>query len=247
MASRSVLVVLCAFVIGLAGCQPRAAAVPPTADAVASATSLPTASPTQRPSHTPLPSLTPTLTRTATLVPSPVVSPTLEVAYAELKLLSVENRVGGWMVTFTLPGIRQPLKLLLGGNTYNCLVDDDYADRLFCQGLAKPAYDTPLSLAFLDEGTGAKLYESSLVFPSALLVPPTPAGWANTNCAERGQNVSCETECRIAPNGSPCIVATCTDACGPYFSVHTCPDMSLDFPSCTAEQWAYMKKLYQIP
>ena len=68
-----------------------------------------------------------------------------------------------------------------------------------------------------------------LVIPTALLVPPTPVGWAGNNCPQRGQNVSCETECRIAPDGNPCIVATCTDACGPYFSVHTCPDMSLEF------------------
>jgi hypothetical protein len=160
---------------------------------------------------------------------------------------AVDNRLGGWMVYMNLPGVNRDLKLILGGSEYACTFDSLYPDRLFCQGLSKPVYDQALGIAFADAQTGEQLYQSTLLIPSALLVPPTPVGWAGNDCPQRGQNVSCETECRIAPDGNPCIVATCTDACGPYFSVHTCPDMSMDFNSCNPEQWAALKKLYQIP
>ena len=164
-----------------------------------------------------------------------------------MKVLALDNRVGGWLLTLSVPGVTRAQRMSLGGNSYDCSVDGQYPDRLFCQGLAKPPFDAPLNLSFLDPQSGQVLYQSSLLIPTALLVPPTPVGWAETGCDQRGQNVNCEVECRIAPNGSPCIVATCTDDCGAYFSVHTCPDMSLDFASCTPEQWARMKALYQIP
>ena len=151
------------------------------------------------------------------------------------------------MLTLALPGVQGAMRLSLGGQSYSCVSDPAYPDRLFCQGLARPAYDASLKLVFQDEASGKILYETTTVIPSALMLPPTPAGWGYNTCADRGKNVSCETECRIAPNGNPCIVATCTDACGPYFSVHTCPDMSLDFRSCSPEQWTALKKLYQIP
>ncbi len=178
-------------------------------------------------------------------MPSP--SPTAVIAFDQLAVSAVDNRLGGWLVTLNIPGVNRQMKMILGGNSYDCVFDAQYPDRLFCQGLAKPSYDQQITIAFSDAQTGDVLYENQMVIPSALLVPPTPVGWAGTDCPQRGQNVSCETECRIAPDGNPCIVATCTDACGPYFSVHTCPDMSLDFNSCNPEQWAALKKLYQIP
>jgi hypothetical protein len=84
---------------------------------------------------------------------------------------------------------------------------------------------------------------SSLTLPTAL-----PEGYADTNCPDRGKNISCETECRIDPNGSPCIVATCTDACGLYRSVQSCPEnMTLPSPICSPEQAAAAKAKYGIP
>uniref|UniRef100_A0A7C4KGY4 Uncharacterized protein n=1 Tax=Anaerolinea thermolimosa TaxID=229919 RepID=A0A7C4KGY4_9CHLR len=193
------------------------------------------------------PSVTPVLTFTPGASPSPAPSTTPEVQFERLRVLALDNRVGGWMLTLDLPGVQGAMRLSLGGQSYSCVNDPAYPDRLFCQGLARPAYDAPLKLVLQDEASGEILYETTMTIPSALVLPPTPAGWGHNTCADRGKNVSCETECRIAPDGNPCIVATCTDACGPYFSVHTCPDMSLDFRSCSPEQWAALKKLYQIP
>ncbi len=150
-------------------------------------------------------------------------------------------------MTLQVPGVDRGLKLALAGVSYDCTFDAQYPDRLFCQGLARPPYDETMTMVFSDLQSGVVLYEGSLIIPTALLVPPTPVGWASNDCPQRGQNVSCETECRVTPDGTPCIVATCTDACGAYFSVHTCPDMDLNFASCNAEQWAALKKQYQIP
>ncbi len=250
MASPKIWKVVILAGLALAACsslgpeQPTPTSTPaPSATAAASATSAPTA--TSLPTETLIPSATVPPTPSAS--PAPSASPTPTIAFDQLQVTGVENRLGGWLVSFTLPGVDRSLKLILGGNTYECTFDSQYPDRLFCQGLSKPAYDQQLGFAFSDLQTGDLLYQGNVVLPTALLVPPTPVGWAGNDCPQRGQNVSCETECRIAPDGNPCIVATCTDACGPYFSVHTCPDMSLDFNSCNPEQWAALKKQYQIP
>lgn len=61
------------------------------------------------------------------------------------------------------------------------------------------------------------------VFP-AVTRPPAPATGA-TPVVSNNRPVSCETECRIAPNGNPCIVETCVYVAGGYaYSRHTCPD-----------------------
>ncbi|HCE18336.1 MAG TPA: hypothetical protein DEQ80_10795 [Anaerolinea thermolimosa] len=236
-------------VIILAACQPvrpeTPAPVLPTGTATRQVLLTPSVTSTLplEPTFTP----SPTLTATAEVSPSPVASATPGVQFDQLKILAIDNRVGGWTITLALPGAQGGMRLLLGGQTYDCLSDPAYPDRLFCQGLARPAYDTPLKLVFQNQDSNEILYETTLTIASALMLPPTPAGWGYNTCADRGKNVSCETECRIAPDGNPCIVATCTDACGPYFSVHTCPDMPMDFRSCSPEQWAALKKMYQIP
>lgn len=237
------------YVALLVACQ----AVPPETSAPALATGTATREMLLTPSVTstlPLePTFTPspTLTATAEVSPSPVASATPGVQFDQLEVLAIDNRVGGWIITLALPGVQGEMRLLLGGQTYECSSDPAYPDRLFCQGLARPAYDTPLKIAFQDQASLRILYATTLTIPSALVLPPTPAGWGHNACADRGKDVSCETECRIAPDGTPCMVATCTDACGPYFSVHTCPDMPMDFRSCSPEQWAALKKKYQIP
>jgi hypothetical protein len=229
------------------GVQPAIATTSPTETSLPAVTAAATA--TSAPTVTPTVTATaaPTVTATATSMPDPTVTSIPQVAFDKLAVLAIDNRVGGWLVTFKLSGAAGALRLTLGGSTFNCVVDKQYPDRLFCQGLSRPPYDTQMPLVFIDPQSGAELYRSTLIIPTALLVAPTPAGWSQTSCDQRGKGVSCETECRIAPDGNPCIVATCTDLCGPYFSVHTCPDMSLDFRSCTPEQWAQLKAQYQIP
>lgn len=191
-----------------------------------------------------------TLTAAATTLPAPTVTPTATplADFTLLQVITMESNAFGWMVQLHLPGVTQPMLLKLDGKDYRCLLDERYAERLFCQGLTKPKIDQVLSLVFINPDSGEEIYRGSLIIPLAFVVPPTPVGYLHTACEQRGKDVSCETECRIDPDGNPCIVATCTDACGPYFAVHSCPDdMPLPSPSCTAEQWVMMKKRYQIP
>lgn len=211
-------------------------------DSNPAATLLPVNAPTQQPTATATlkPSVTPSPTATATATPI--------ANFDRLQVISVDNNPFGSMVHLALPGIRQPLTMKLDGKLYNCRVDEKYPDHFFCQGLSRPALDTTLKLVFIDPVSQVEIYAGSLFILEAWVIPPTPVGYLHTSCAERGKNVSCETECRIAPDGSPCIVSTCTDACGPYFAVHSCPDdMPLPSPSCSEEQWVAMKKKYQIP
>ncbi len=205
-------------------------------------------SPTQQSSATQpsIPTIMPSATATALPSATPTAAPLAD--FPGLRVVTIESNAFGWMIQFSLPGIKQSLRLLLDGKEYRCAVDERYPDRLFCQGLSKPLVDQSMPLAFVNPENDEEVYRGSLIIPLAFLVPPTPVGYLHTACDQRGKNVSCETECRIDPDGNPCIVATCTDACGPYFAVHSCPDdMPLPSPSCTAEQWVMMKKRYQIP
>lgn len=244
---------LLSLMIFIAGaCTPQAAL--PDRPVLVSQAESPTvgviASPTSSPTATLEVQSTATLTATPTSLSTPTFTLTAAplADFSLLRVITLENNAFGWMIQFHLPGITQPLLLKLNGKDYRCSLDERYPDRLFCQGLSKPPIDQVLSLAFVKPDSGEEIYRRSLIIPLQFVVPPTPVGYLHTACDQRGQNVSCETECRIDPDGNPCIVATCTDACGPYFAVHSCPDdMPLPSPSCTAEQWAMMKKRYQIP
>lgn len=224
---------------------------------ILTACSAPTA--TLAPSDTPVPTLTATLTSTpapsatVTWTPEPsatftaTVSPTPTVDFSKIVITSISSQVGGYLVILSAPGLKVPYTILLGGHDYKCTVDPQYADKLFCLGLAKPALDTALSLTLTDPQSKQVVYQSKLTIPSALFAGIKHDGYPDTWCADRGKNVTCEVECRIA-NGNPCIVASCADACGAYYSVHTCPqDMNMKFSSCSPDQWKQLKSQYGIP
>lgn len=229
----------------LSACVPAATAtpLPPSATPLPVATETATALPSATATQTQQPSATATQTQTA----SPSASPTPAAAFNQASVLSITNSVGGFQITLKVPGIQGKYDLQMGDNRYACAGDPAVPDRLFCTGLNAPPKDTDLSIVFRLPGTQTVMYSGRLTIPSLALATAMPKGYAETWCADRGTNVRCETECRIAPDGNPCIVATCTDACGPYFAVHTCPDMDLNFASCSPEQWAQLKALYSIP
>jgi hypothetical protein len=222
-------------------------------------TALPSASPTAAPSETLSPSATTPPTATPTLAPSttpdptsspsPLPSPTLvPAAFDKLQLISISNGIGGVRVIFKIPGVQTAYDVKIRGYNYSCVLDAKAPDRLFCSGLAQPPFDTTLDLVFIDPQTQQTVFSGSTIYSSSLSATSTVQGWGKNNCPDRGTNVSCETECRLLPNGNPCIVSTCSDACGLYFSVDTCPaDMSQDFPSCPPDLFAQMKALYSIP
>lgn len=157
------------------------------------------------------------------------------------------STLNGVSLVVELPAVRAGYRLWIGNYEYNCLADPTYPDRLFCQGLARPPLDRAVSLRVAEMDSQVEVYQGQISLASALFATPMPNAWTHNTCPDRGKDVLCEVECRIAPDGNPCIVASCNDACGPYFSVHTCPEMSLDFNSCTPQQWAIMKARYSIP
>ncbi|HCE18338.1 MAG TPA: hypothetical protein DEQ80_10805 [Anaerolinea thermolimosa] len=226
----------------------------------ACAPALPSPTPTPVPSETPLPTATATVTQTPSLTPTvtststptltltPSLTPTPETAFDQARPIELTSGVGGWRLTFAIPHLNRAVNVIAAGIRFNCAFDAQYPDRLFCYGLSKPPLDQKITLAFLDADTGKVLYQSETVFASAALPTPVPKGYSNTNCAERGQKVTCETECRVDPStGIPCIVSSCFDACGPYYSVDSCPAGVSVWNICSAEQWEEMKAKFNIP
>ncbi len=236
------LIVLLVFSL-LAACAP--APVTPQS----SATPLATASAPATPSASPLP---PSATFTASPAPtaSPTPPPTPLAQFAAFEILSIENmQVGGVRITLRLPGIGVPLTLGLDARVYDCKTDSSAPDRLFCNGLAMPPLDQQVTAMLTDPANGQTAWTAQTVVRANLVTFPVRRTYfARPECSELGKNLGCETECRINTNGLPCIVSTCFDVCGAYFSVHTCdPEMNKPFTMCAPEVTEQMKVIYGVP
>ncbi len=236
----AVLILLAA----LAACAPAEAA--PTATPIPSETPAPAASATNTPTVSPTASATRTPRPTDTLTPSP--SPTPLAAFDQAKPIQLASGVGGWNLTFVVPNLNKAVNVIAAGIQFNCAYDERYPERLFCYGLSRPPLDQTITLAFLDTESGRVLYQSQTVFASAAFPTAVPVGNPETNCPQRGQNVTCETECRVDPSTNiPCIVSTCYDACGHYFSVDSCPGGVSVWNVCSDAQWQELKTRFNIP
>ncbi len=202
------------------------------------ATALPvsslTPSETSRPSMTPVPSntLLPTVTPTLPLTSTPTVtsSATPRPVFAGFQVDFVEYAYYGMQFAFKIPGIQQNYRLLANGISFKCTLYEKYPDKLYCTGPAiKPL--TEIAFSFLPlAGSEVPVFETkyklgSMITPTINL--ETLAASNPTTCPQHGVNVRCETEYRKIASGC-CVVATCVDACGYYFSVDTCPqDMEM--------------------
>jgi hypothetical protein len=230
----------------LAACSPSSPTSTPTS--AESATPRPSATATAASSSTPTASATYTLTPTRTLTFTPSPSPTPLAALDQAEVIQINDGIGGIGLVLKIPHLSTPYNLILGGTRFDCKLDAQYPDWLFCWGLTRPTLDIPLTQALLDPLTNQVVLERKVVLSSAVLPTALPEGYGFTNCPDRGKNISCETECRLDWDGNPCIVATCTDACGLYRSVHSCPqDMPLPAKVCNAEQWVEAKAKHGIP
>jgi hypothetical protein len=197
-------------------------------------------------SATPKPSATVTLTHTPAASVTITLTPTPAPAFEQVQILAVESVIGGVRVTLQLPNVLSEYKLTLRGYEYKCTLDPQVKDRLFCFGLGQIPAGQKAALVLSDPASGEQVYAADVFY--AGFFTSTPQGNASNDCPSRGENAGCETECRQLPEGGYCVVATCTDACGLYFSVNTCPSgMSMDFNSCTEEQWADARLRYSLP
>lgn len=192
---------------------------------------IPTETETQRLSATLAPSATPSLLPTVTKTQAPTVTQTATMTatprptFAGFQVQFVDYASYGMQFAFIIPGIRQNYRLDVNGQSFTCNLYDQYPDRLFCIG---PVFSprTHVKLTFLPlEGEKTPVYVSDYLIP-ALVTPTVDIETAKTinqgNCLVRGVNVKCETEYRVDGAGC-CVVSTCVDACGYYFSVDTCP------------------------
>ena len=162
----------------------------------------------------------PTVTFTATLEPTATLTPTPAAEFSALRLYGVEYRGSNVSINFEIPGMDQTYQMKINDQDYSCQLAADLADHLFCFG-PNLAFDKEAHIEIMDETGSQKIYETDMVLIPPKYVSPTPVGDMTTWCPQRGQNVFCETENRME-YGTPCIVSSCFDACGYYYSIHTC-------------------------
>jgi hypothetical protein len=196
------------------------------------------------PTDTITPTATLALTATWTVTPGPTNSATPAAQFDKAQVLSVNNPVGGFLVSMRVPGLKTVLNILLETRKFTCSMDAKAPETLFCQGIDGPPIDRQISLVFVDPQSGAEVYKGTTYIIKAAVPTATPVGWAS--CPDRGKNIFCEVECRVY-GGEPCIVATCNDACGPYFAVHTCPNDRPNDGLCSEEVNMELRRLYGIP
>lgn len=197
-------------------------------------TQAPAASETPRPSETPIPSSTPvpsstqTPPPTATQADTPTVKPsetsTPRPSFAGFAVEYVQPASYGLLFGFHIPGIKENYRLMVNEKEYKCDLNAKSPDRLGCYGPAFTQGQT-VKLSFLPlTGDNQPVYETT--YKIALIgtptLEPTALYAAAKACLIRGVHVTCETEYRRL-NDSYCIVATCADLCGYYYSVDTCP------------------------
>ena len=251
MIRTAALLILAGMAVFLLGsCAPSAAAVS-TPTAAPSQTVPATATPTVAPTATPQPSATalPSMTWTPTLAPSltPSPTPTTLPGLDHAKVTQISNQAGGILVTVTVPNLTSVYNIVLAGAKYSCSLNAKYPDRLFCYGLAQPPYNKTVNLSFLDPTSEQVVLEIKTYLAEADFPAPGKETNNSANCAQKGQNQSCEIECRLDPDGNPCIVASCFDACGQTLSIQTCDSNTENISNCSDEQLQEIKKRYNLP
>ena len=235
----------------LAACQPQpsltaTANIQATALTMAETALFPIASPARADTPTPLPP--PTLTGTSTETLLPTGTPTPKPEFSRLRFINITTGYNGVSLIVEIPELKQVYNLTINGINYFCQVVESVPNRLFCNGLSKPPVDQAVRVLLREPETDSIVHEMVTTIAGSLVVTPMPRGYYNPDCPQRGLDVNCEMECRIPPDGEPCVVASCFDSCGLYFSVNTCPENVQVYPAlCSEEQWAEMKARYNIP
>ena len=172
------------------------------------------------------PSITPTFplainTLSPSQTPTITIMPTESIQFDKVRIFGLEDRGDYSLVILEFPVLDHVLGLQINNKPYSCVLDEKLANKLLCSG-------TPLRIK---ENVNVKFFDKDMVFENLLYegnlyVPepyktPMPLGDPRTWCPLRGTDVFCETEHRVE-NGEECWVSSCFDACGYYYSYHTC-------------------------
>lgn len=185
-------------------------------------TPAPTDTATPQPSATLLPILTdtPTPLPTATLTATATWTPTPTPDFSQVRVTAQDYRAAtsNYLIILAFPGIKEPYLTRLNGNSYNCVLDENYPDQYFCVGPIT-GYMKPVAAEFTRPGETTPFftgYIGGYPFPEPT---PLPVGAPDTWCPLRGQHITCEPEYYTKYD---CWITTCYDLCGYYYSVDTC-------------------------
>lgn len=214
-------IVLITFLIFLTACSQQ---VEPTIELV-QPTQQPTQVPTvtktpQPPTRIPLAATdTPTLTITSTIT----MTPTLAALFDQIQILGGFYNQDNSIIYLSFPKVDKNYKFKIDQYDYECKVDLEYQDRVNCYGRFLDNQKSKSVLVQVFDPADSKLLFEKDVYVPMTIPTPIPSGDASTWCPLRGQNVTCETEWRTE-NGEICVVMSCFDACGYYYSEHTCKE-----------------------
>jgi len=172
------------------------------------------------PTSTSLPTFTsttviPTETATVTMIPTDAVQ------FEKARIFGMDDHETYSLIIFEFPKLEQAYKVKINDNLYSCVIDEIAINKLFCTG-ARLRIKEYVNVEFFTEENSKEivLYQGEYYVPEKYKTP-MPLGDPRTWCPLRGTDVSCETEHRIE-DGEECWVQSCFDACGYYYSYHTC-------------------------
>ena len=184
------------------------------------------------------PSVTPsiTLTATNTLTPTASLTPTFTATpfkgFESASFNGVQYDTNAVYLIFNVPNVSQSYSLHVQGQVLQCSPSQSYANTLVCEGTNySPDYGSLGCDFYTVEGETEKLLYSGYFYyaqPATATPPPPPwvVNWDGSHdCPQRGENVSCETEYRLI-GGVPCMIASCFDLCGHYYSIDNCTGLT---------------------
>ncbi|MAT41959.1 MAG: hypothetical protein CL609_06430 [Anaerolineaceae bacterium] len=212
-------ILLIAFLLLITACTPQ---VEPTVEIVPS-TQLPSQIPTL--TSTPIPAtntpLLPTDTPTFTPTPTITMTATSVALFDQIQILGGYYNQENSIIYLSFPKVDKNYKFVIDQHDYECNIDLEYEDRVNCYGRFLDNQRSKSVLVQVFDPENSQLLFENEVYVPMTIPTPIPVGDASTWCPLRGQNVTCETEWRTE-NGEICVVSSCFDACGYYYSEHTC-------------------------
>ncbi len=228
-----IAILLFIILFQLSGCTSRLEMIQPVSSIVGTSTPTITNSPSAtagtpevqilRETATVFPS--PSLTATPILTNSPY--PITTVDFSKARIYGTEDRGSYFLVIFEIPGLDHAYYVAINDSDYQCEFQEEVVDKLFCNG-NKLRSNEYVRVIFFDSDPAVASDRQAVpsIFEGEMYVvepfkTPLPIGDPATWCPDRGQNIYCETEHRVE-NDEECWVSTCVDACGYYYSYHTC-------------------------
>ena len=151
------------------------------------------------------------------------VTPTSAALFDQIQILGGYYNQDNSIIYLSFPKVDKNYKFKMNQYDYECKVDLEYQDRVNCYGRFLDNQRSTNAFVQVYDPTSLELMFEKNVYIPMTIPTALPAGDASTWCPLRGQKISCETEWR-SEEDLTCVVMTCYDACGYYYSEHTCKE-----------------------